>query len=1109
MTTHDVFFDELCDLTADDREIADRYYILSRLYHRFIDTATADCGLALIGAFAKTDYLLKEHGATPQLTRAVNDARVRLRNPAENPTAANLAADISAVARFVALVSGVEAPAGLIGNAGSNPDEAPAGLLMTDCLRITADRIDDDYIYGRTQSSDTEPVTVAWRECGRNYPYDRSYLASLITPGDQLNLIMPRRRDDSVITADLIIYQPDYLINISQIASCFETYTTSPVVSLLKKISPAPNTEAVTLGNFASQLLDEAVHSAGHDIPYPDSIREFFGRNALSLASCDISRSFHDEARRQHDNIRKALGHDLVDAVSTYDPRQVILEPSFYSERLGLQGRMDLLSLDYTLLIEQKAGKGEWPQNFAGQPRQSVTHHVQLLLYITLLRYTFPDRYRQLQAMLLYSRYAEPLLAPGFAPRLVFEALKVRNQIVAQEFEFTRSGFASLETLDIDRLNTNGPSVLWQRYTRPQLNELLQPLHDASPLELAYYRRMTRFVATEHMLSKIGNASKQASGLAAVWQSPVSEKLDAGNICIGLTMLSPDPGSREPVDEIEMLRGERQHMTDFREGDIVILYPYAPDSSPDALRDMLFRCSIRKITDDRILLDLRCRQSSAAPFARWHDCLWAMEHDFMESSYSSIYRGLHALLSAPAARRDLLMLRRRPSVDQSRTLRNDYGEFNELVLRTRQADDLFLIIGPPGTGKTSFGLMNTLREALTDPGASVLLMAYTNRAVDEICSKLVDAGIDFLRIGSETACDRAYIDSLIDRRAQSCATVDAVRRMIADQRVFAGTVASVSARISLFEIKSFDLAIIDEASQILEPHLAGLLAATNNGRPAIGKIVMIGDHKQLPAVVQQRPAQSRVNEPELQQIGLTDCRNSLFERLLRHYSDDDSVRYMLCRQGRMHHDIADFPNKVFYDGRLTEALIQQTAPLPQTVYADRLTNAVCSSRVVFINVTADDLCRDKSNPAEARVITDIVSRIVGLHPECDPREIIGIIVPYRNQISAIRSQLTQLAVPGCDDITIDTVERFQGSQRRYIIYGFTVSRPYQLDFLTENIFEQDGIEIDRKLNVAMTRAQDHLILVGDASLLSAVPLFDRLIAYNRERSAYYDIDDLG
>jgi superfamily I DNA and/or RNA helicase len=84
------------------------------------------------------------------------------------------------------------------------------------------------------------------------------------------------------------------------------------------------------------------------------------------------------------------------------------------------------------------------------------------------------------------------------------------------------------------------------------------------------------------------------------------------------------------------------------------------------------------------------------------------------------------------------------------------------------------------------------------------------------------------------------------------------------------------------------------------------------------------------------------------------------------------------------------------------------------------------------------------------------------------------------------------------DITIDTVERYQGSQRRYIIYGFTIQKHYQLRFLTNNTFMEDGKLIDRKLNVAMTRAQEHLIMIGNPAILESNPLFREVISYSLE-----------
>ena len=99
---------------------------------------------------------------------------------------------------------------------------------------------------------------------------------------------------------------------------------------------------------------------------------------------------------------------------------------------------------------------------------------------------------------------------------------------------------------------------------------------------------------------------------------------------------------------------------------------------------------------------------------------------------------------------------------------------------------------------------------------------------------------------------------------------------------------------------------------------------------------------------------------------------------------------------------------------------------------------------------------------------------------------LGIIVTYRHQIAAIREALP--------DISIDTVERYQGSQRDVIIYDVGVSRQYQLDFLTASTFTDDkGQVVDRKLNVALTRARKQMIIVGCSSILRQNTLYRQLI----------------
>ena len=123
-------------------------------------------------------------------------------------------------------------------------------------------------------------------------------------------------------------------------------------------------------------------------------------------------------------------------------------------------------------------------------------------------------------------------------------------------------------------------------------------------------------------------------------------------------------------------------------------------------------------------------------------------------------------------------------------------------------------------------------------------------------------------------------------------------------------------------MKQFDLAIIDESYQIVKPQLLNIhCAQTPQGKKGIEKFILIGDHKQLPAVVLQSSVHSEIYDEELRSIGVTNLQNSLFERLhhsLRTSASDiyPQVCDMLHRQGRMHPDVAQFPNEFFYGGKL-------------------------------------------------------------------------------------------------------------------------------------------------------------------------------------------------
>ena len=594
----------------------------------------------------------------------------------------------------------------------------------------------------------------------------------------------------------------------------------------------------------------------------------------------------------------------------------------------------------------------------------------------------------------------------------------------------------------------------------------------------------------------------------------MEDKRAAGNIYEELTISSFGQNKDGMVESISLnfAREQSADTSNFRKGDIVILYLYKADATPNACAQMVNRASIKEITTEGVELVLRNSQTDRQVFNTPDGTFWAIEHDMFESSSRALYSAMHSFLSASKQRRDLILSQRQPTIDEHVHMRGEYGAFNTLVERAKQSRDLFLVIGPPGTGKTSFGLLNILKEELTDPHSNVLLLSYTNRAVDEICSKLVESKIDFLRIGSPLNCDEAYHDHLLSERVQQCRTSKEVKDVISGMRVFCATTAALNANIHLFKIKHFDLAVIDESSQILEPHLIGLLSAQSGGRDAISRFVLIGDHKQLPAVVQQTPEESHVDDDELRSIGLTDCRLSLFERLLSNFKTDHGYDpryvYMLTRQGRMHRDIAEFPNYAFYGNRLEVVpLHHQTLPTEICHSQNGIEQMLRTRRIAFVATQKPRAAASvKTNQVEAEMIAATVVQIYNICKDrFDESQTVGVIVPYRNQIATIRGAIDRYGIGVLHNITIDTVERYQGSQRDYIIYGFTVQQPYQLNFLTNNVFEEDGMVIDRKLNVAMTRARLHLVLVGNPDILRENYTFYNLLEFVKSKDGYVDV----
>ena len=1098
---------------------------------------------------SQVESLCRQHNIAPQDIVAIQKMR-RHSNSNAPILPEDVAYDCRALAIFVSAVVQEAIPSFLVG-------KIPARGRTTENIQITNYRYircivrewDESTIQVAVTNQDSSEELLLVDYMNTPDYIDFSYLRPMLREGMQLNLLdctVTRKK----VVPRLIVVEPDYLIDISTIANCFETYGHHPLLFTVNRLTPRLSNKHIVLGNFASSALDDIInHPAEYDIK--ETFRSNFREKALDYATCPDfdAASFKQDAERQVENIK-----GIVDEIfQTFDREKAILEPSFVCEQLGIQGRVDLMTTDLKLLVEQKSGKNTFIERKYKNPHGSLhveKHYVQVLLYYGILQYNFQLSPKNAHIQLLYSKYPLPdgLLEVEPLQKLIREAIRFRNQAVATEFWMADNGFDRMlplltpQTLNLEKQNDN----FYNRYLLPQLTETLAPLHQLNDLERAYFTRMMTFVIKEQLVSKVGVQEGVGNSNADLWNMPLAEKKETGNIYTRLTITEKERSNSFNGYDTIMLSVPQQgedFLPNFRRGDMIYLYAYKKNKVPDVRMSILFKGSLQEIHGDRLVVHLNDGQQNPDLISGDY---FAIEHAGSDIGGTSAIRSLYTFITSNEERRQLLLGQRVPCVDKSLPLSRSYHpDYDEIILKAKQAQDYFLLIGPPGTGKTSQALQFLVREQLagniySQPSSAysaedskhnkpsetintqhptpntqtaILLLAYTNRAVDEICNMLTENELDYIRIGNEFSCDPKYSDHLLKEVLDDNATLNSIKSTIADARIVVATTSTMNSNTALFNIKHFDLAIIDEASQILEPNIIGLLTVRHAERRAIERFILIGDHKQLPAVVQQQDTlEAEETNNSLKDIHLLSCANSLFERLILTERAAGRTDFIgtLHKQGRMHPDIADFANRKFYAREQLECVplahqLEQTLNYNEAS-EDETDDVLKAHRMIFI---PSKPCRqlnisEKVNTEEARIITDLLRRLYRqLGNNFDPQKSVGVIVPYRNQIAMIRKEIEKLGIPELEEISIDTVERYQGSQRDIILYSFTIQSRYQLDFLTANTFYEDGQPIDRKLNVAITRARKQLILTGNEQTLRHNQLFAELIDYIKEKGGYY------
>lgn len=1098
------YYEELYNLCAVEQEqpLARRYRQLREALERVMRQQMMGTGLQATDLAARINYVATQFALDGREQNQLHTFRLTsndILNHRKEPSEQEFLRDLRAVAYAYRKIFHEDIPPKLytlLPKQETTPAVKREKETRIRRIRVCFDYADESYLYVRPiDVLEEEPVKVNYNKPGVNEEFKDT--VDELWRYAQLNLLDVTVDDNGVYTPSFIVLEPDYLLDISSLAECYKDYGSHPANYFLSRLVPIENARPLLLGNIANLFLDEWIYAGEKEPDYTECMKKAFRQYPIELAACEELRNpqkekeFAQDCRMHFEHIRETVQKTFLQPGYNLDKNDAVLEPSYICEALGIQGRLDYMQRDMSSFIEMKSGKAdEYAMQGRLEPKEN--NRVQMLLYMAVLEYSMGQERRSMHPYLLYTRY--PLLYPARASwAQVRRIINLRNCIVASEYGVQLHNHPSFTQRLLAQIN---PSVLnqkglqgrfWEQYLKPSISRFGERMELLTPLERTYFYTLYNFITKELYTSKSGDVNCESrTGASALWLSTLDEKRDAGEILYDLTIVENHASQAHKAFIILSIpQYEETFLPNFRNGDVVVLYE-RNNGTDNVTNKMVFKGNIESITDNELRIRLRAAQQNPLVFPE--NSRYAVEHDTMDTTFRSMYLGLSSFMDANPERRELLLGQRPPRFDmayEDRIARTT-DDFERVALKAEAACDYFLLVGPPGTGKTSRALRRMVEHFYACPSTQVLLLAYTNRAVDEICRSLsaILPQVDYIRVGSELSCDARFRKHLLENVLAECNNRREVNIRMADCRIYVGTVASIASKPELFKLKHFDVAIVDEATQILEPQLLGILCARfKDGRNGIGKFILIGDHKQLPAVVLQSNEQSEVHDEGLRRIGLYNLKDSLFERLYRFHLQEEHCRAvdMLCRQGRMHPGVVSFPNREFYAGKL-EAL-----GLPH-----QLENV--DAPVRFIPSERDtESVSGKTNRNEARIVAQLAADVYHLYKETfEVNRTLGVITPYRSQIALIRKEIQALGISALNEISVDTVERYQGSERDVIIYSFCVNYLYQLKFLP-NLTEENGVWIDRKLNVALTRARRQLYITGVPDILSHNLIYRRLI----------------
>lgn len=439
---------------------------------------------------------------------------------------------------------------------------------------------------------------------------------------------------------------------------------------------------------------------------------------------------------------------------------------------------------------------------------------------------------------------------------------------------------------------------------------------------------------------------------------------------------------------------------------------------------------------------------------------------------------------------------------------------NQAVFNILNANELVIVHGPPGTGKTTT-IVQAIKALSENNPKPILVVAPSNTAVDLLTEKLDSAGVNVIRIGNPTRVSEKLLSLTLDgkiqnhpyikdskklkkqaaeyknmahkykrhfgkaERDQRKALFDEAHKILKEvekgeqyiiedlfSKVQVITATLVGSNHYSIEKLNYQAVVIDEAGQALEPACwIPILKAD--------KLILAGDHCQLPPTIKSH---------EAAKAGLE---KTLFEKCIELQPNSVSL---LDTQYRMNEAIMGYSSKVFYENKLlAHESVKNHNIFEKDISVEFIDTAGCSFEEKVEGTSS-------TNSDEANLLIKYLGNYLN-NNEIQNKHSIAIISPYKKQVDILKDNISQLLnyEQYKSNISVNTIDSFQGQERDIVCISLVRSNTKnEIGFLSDI----------RRMNVAMTRARKKLIVIGDSATLSSSIFYKVFIEYVEEKNGY-------